>query len=343
MPKSVTKKSAAKSRSAAKARPSAAPATEKPFSTSPIPAAPQPAPASGGGWKGRVAIAVLVVVALAYYSHRSAAPNAPGAAPAAGPPALQPIPAEWGSELKLEKVSSLDAPDGVMDFYVGAKGDVYTVTGDTLSWYSAGKLSATAGIGSAPNRSLASDGKSLYVTDSDNATVARFTMGLAAAGGFQIKGASRLLGLAWSASSSLLEVCDVDGQNLYGVTVDGQLKEKRKLPKGYVAGFVYDVTETNGRVAVTDIYNGCIYLLSTTGKAVETLERLGPSPHNRRMALVNGNLYVPCDVQGVLLVVDMQGKIKGYVQEKYAPFARSGHDGFLYALSDGEIKKFKPL
>jgi hypothetical protein len=137
----------------------------------------------------------------------------------------------------------------------------------------------------------------------------------------------------------------VDRSYIYLLSADGKVKQRRKvdLSENSVNGFVYDLAPGPDRLIVTDIYNGRVAFFGSSGKAVKSLTGLCSSNLNRRVAYLNGNLYVPCEQSGAVMVVDGQGHAKGYLEAKGASFARAGHDGFLYVLADGEIRKYKPL
>ncbi|HTB21269.1 MAG TPA: hypothetical protein VK914_01035 [bacterium] len=316
----------------------------------PVPPQPEPIPAKvpskNMGLRIRLAVVVLAIGAYFYVHHHTSEPAAPGAAAApASAFTAAPIPPEWGGVLDLKKISSFDVRADTSDFWVSAGGEVIVLAGDGLEDYVNGDLSHTAAIGAGPNEAMACNGNSIYVTDSDNNYISRYHRDFTPAGGFNVPGAVRLLGMTWSNSSRALFVSDVAGQTLYKVSPSGEVLGKRRIDKtNYTAqGFAYDVSEAGDRVVVTDIYNGCIRMVDDVGKGEKTLSGLCGAPTNRRPAMMNNMLYVPCEQSGVVIVVDAQGRNKGYLDIKGAPIIRAGHDGCLYIFTGDEISKYKPI
>lgn len=300
------------------------------------------------GTRIRIA-AVLAAVGIYFFVHHHFSASAgeaaaPAPAAAAAQPTIQPIPPSWGNELKLEKISSFAVRPDTTDFWVNSKGNAIVLAGDGLEYYVAGELSRTAAIGMGPNQALACNGSSIFVTDSDNNYVSHYNMSFARVGGFAVRGATRLLGMTWSAENDALFISDVAGQILYKISADGTILGKKRIDKtAYSAqGFAYDVAEAGRRLIVTDIYNGCIRLVDPSGKGEVTLQGLCPSEYNRRIALVHGKLYVPCEQSGAIMVVDEHGGNEGYLDIN-SPIVRAGHDGFLYIFVGDEIRKYRAL
>lgn len=344
MPKAVQKK---KKRVAPARAPKPGPAKAEaaPVRTDPSPSG---AAESNLGTRLRVIIVVLAVGVFFFTRWRASRPATADAAGAAPPAAVAAtgfqVPADWGASVKLKEISSFTAPQDTRDFYVSSKGEVVFLTGSSLYDYTAaGDLSYTANLGTGPNRSMACDGKSIYLTDSDNGVIYRFNMDFSAAGSIQVLGGSHLMGIGWSPTDRVLIACEAGGTCYYSVSPDGKTQKKHLLDrsKASTASFIYDVAEDHGGFAITDTSNEYI-ILTSLGGGTQFQPGPGTDTVGRRIAIINGFYYVPCD-QGPVAIYDDKWAHKGYLDAQNAAYARAGRDGFLYILAQGDILKYKPL
>jgi len=172
---------------------------------------------------------------------------------------------------------------------------VVFLTGSSLyDFDSAGDLSHTTSLGTGPNRSMACDGRSIYLTDSDNGVIYRFNMDFSPAGSILVNGASHLMGVGWSPANRTLIACESNGNFYYSVSTDGKSQKKHSLDrsKATTNSFIYDVAEDHGQLAITDTSNEYI-LLTSIGGATRIMPGPGTDTVGRRIAIINGFYYVP--------------------------------------------------
>jgi hypothetical protein len=275
----------------------------------------------------------------------------PGAPAAASPgPALQPtpqlLPAAFSAELKLQRESRFNAPKPVVDLIALQNGDVYLLHLDSVSLVRDGKTLKTAALGVAPNRAFATDGRSLFITNTDVNTVTQLSKDLGLEGSFKVAKAARLLGIEWLAEERLLAANEVNGKTIHLLRRSGKRVREAQgyTPADLKDGFAYDLqARPGGGLVQTDVYNLQIRFFGPDLKLQKTIADPCTNYNGRRIAFGDGRIYCPCPPGGNILVLGPNGKPLGHVELEGATVLRNGADGFLYAVSEmTRVTQFKP-
>jgi sugar lactone lactonase YvrE len=291
-----------------------------------------------GGWLV-LGLVILHLVAPSAGKVTSAGSAAP-AVPSTGPRG------EWGAKLALDSVDAFDVDGALMDLTADAEGNVYALTGSELRLYVHGRLSKALALPFGPNRSMAFDGKTLFVTDSDNNSVLLVDPALDNPTTIAVDGAKRLLGAAWMPKSGLVALAEVDATDVYFIEPTGRWKARCKGPVAAKAapGFAYDLAaDGEGRLYLNDIYGGQASVLSPERRLVQALPTPCGARLNNRLAVLGGRIYTHCQGEDGITVRSLKGEPLGYVPIPAPQVQGAGLDGFLYVQSDGKVRKFKPL
>jgi len=311
----------------------------------PMPAEPKKANLAG---RARLVLWVVVIVFVAWKmlpSCKTGAPSAPNAtiqAPAAAQPA--PFKPGFNSVEKLNRISRFETPKIIADLKALDNGDVYVLHTDELALYRGGKQVKSLALAGAPNRSMAFDGSSFYVTNSDNHGIERIGKNLVSKGTIQLPDASRLLGITWLAGRQALAVAEVGARTLYLVTPAGKVLKTASTSKDKadLDGFAYDAqTLPDGGVILSNMYNGEAKLFGSDLKLKKTLTELCGAKNNRRVGVIKGRLYMPCASNKAVLIMAVDGKPMGHLEVAGPSVAHGGADGALYVTDEREVLKYK--
>ena len=313
------------------------------------PAAPAPAPvtASTPVSSRHWTLWLLAAGILLYNFGPSCRSNAaPAGAAAVSVPAstLSEPTAAWGAKLDYKNIDKFSVQEGLMDIAADANGNVYTLSGTEIRLYVGGKMKVSAPLPWAPNRSMAFDGKQLFVTNSDNDKVTVLEANLAFKGAFAVKDAQRLLGIACLPDGRLL-VSSVDRSHFFFVDKAGHRQARYKGPaNGPGGGFSYDLqTLPNGDVLGNDIYAGLVFTLSTGKKAIKTWPTPCRDYRDHRLPVLADKVYIACQTENVVRVLNTSGRAVGYFKFDLPEIMAAGDDGMLYVASQGTLHKIKPL
>jgi hypothetical protein len=311
------------------------------------------APAPAGSSFKRKAITWGVVLAVAIWlwgpsckrsASQSADPGAPAspAAPVAAPSGASPeLKASWGPKFSLKEVSSIKAVLPIQEMVVDGNGTIYAATLTELIKYQGGKEVKRVNLGGGAYRNLALSSDGIYVTYSDNNSVALFSPNLDMKSSFAVEGGRRTLSLA-ALGKGKLAFCEVDGDKVYLSDAKGKAKAQPGiLAKGDPIGMVYDMKADGDTLYINNTYARSVMRWSA-GKATLAFKEPCSAQNMRKVALSGGNFYCGCAEDDVIVKIGMDGKYKGFAKFDRPVVLTNGADGFLYVHDGSEITKLQP-
>jgi hypothetical protein len=254
----------------------------------------------------------------------------------------------FGKNVQLELVSKFDEPDEASDIKVDATGKVYVLLRTELRLYVDGKRVKSISLKTpGVSKSMTTDGSYLYVTDVDSNTIAKIDKDLKSMSFFKIPAASRLSGIAYSSQNQTLLVVEAESKVVHKVSTTGKILGVlggKKALWTQLYGFFFDMqVDENGGLYIVDHRGHEIVRVSPETVVQPSLPGPWSQSSWERMAIMKKRVYVNCQLDNRVTVMDMEGNPVGSFKMDAPQMITAGKDGYLYVRGSGSIMKFKPL